>query len=812
MGVVYRACDLVLDREVAVKLLADGPNGGAAAAARFLDEARITAQLQHPGVPAVYQAGVAADGRPYLAMKLIGGRTLAAARPAAEAVAGVFEKVCEAVGYAHSRGVIHRDLKPGNVMVGEFGEVQVMDWGVAKVLGDPAGRPENGVPTHKTAALDPDGTLTLPGSVLGTPAFMAPEQAAADTARVGRPSDVFALGAVLYWLLTGRPLYAGPNPEAVRRAAEDGPTAAALARLDACGADPGLAALCKRCLAFDPLDRPADAGELAAAVARLRASAEGRARRAETAAAEERVRRRLQVRLGGLAAAALLAGGLAATLQWGRAERALAAVTVEQREAELARGRTLEVLRSMTGDLATDRAQRAAELSEADRRYLTEVGRLWAEVAAGRGDGPEARGLRAEGQYRVGLISYNLSEHAAAERAYRASLDELAPLLDGPAAPAHRRQAAVTQAALGALLVYTGRRAEAEGPTRAAYELWKRLATDSPADRPGRANAANALGVLLRDSGRPAAAVEPLLAARDEYRQLAAETPGDPWFRRGLARASANLGAAWRRTGRPADAERALAEALAGYTELVQKHPHLHVFRSGVAFTHSVRGPLFQGLGRMSEAEEAFRAAHDEYRRLADDQPRHPYYREEQASAEDDLGRFLAAAGRPAEAEKVLDTARSMWDQLAAGPRNSPQVRYGRCGNATALAAVYRAAGRPDKAERLNQEALAELRRLAAETPADPVYRYDAGDCLALSAAAAVVPADAGAVLGPGAAATDALAAAAVAELAAAVAAGYRDADTMAGDGDLRAIRHRDDFKGVLDRCRELALAGRAAE
>src|SRR5262245_32127680 len=134
MGVVYRARDLSLDRDVAVKLLQDGYPADSPVARRFTDEARITAQLQHPGVPAVYRVGALPDGRPFLAMKLIKGRTLAALlaeRPDPAADRGrfvaVFEHVCQAVAYAHSLRVIHRDLKPSNLMVGKFGEVQVMD-------------------------------------------------------------------------------------------------------------------------------------------------------------------------------------------------------------------------------------------------------------------------------------------------------------------------------------------------------------------------------------------------------------------------------------------------------------------------------------------------------------------------------------------------------------------------------------------------------------------------------------------------------------------------------------------------------------
>jgi serine/threonine protein kinase len=154
MGAVYRATDTAFAREVAVKVLLDKYAPTSGTARRFHDEARITGQLQHPNIPAVHDLGTLPDGRPFLAMKLIKGETLddllkARTGPADDRgrFVAVFEQVCQAVAYAHAHKVIHRDLKPGNVMVGAFGEVQVMDWGLAKVLG-----------TRDAEVTDPDAT------------------------------------------------------------------------------------------------------------------------------------------------------------------------------------------------------------------------------------------------------------------------------------------------------------------------------------------------------------------------------------------------------------------------------------------------------------------------------------------------------------------------------------------------------------------------------------------------------------------------------------------------------------------------------
>jgi serine/threonine protein kinase len=137
MGVVFAGRDVALDREVAVKRLRPDHSAGPEVVRRFLEEAKITARLQHPGIPAVHEVGTLPDGRPFLAMKLIKGERLAALVKGqghgGGKWVGVFEAVCQAVGAAHANGIIHRDLKPANVMVGAFGEVQVMDWGLAKV-------------------------------------------------------------------------------------------------------------------------------------------------------------------------------------------------------------------------------------------------------------------------------------------------------------------------------------------------------------------------------------------------------------------------------------------------------------------------------------------------------------------------------------------------------------------------------------------------------------------------------------------------------------------------------------------------------
>ena len=232
----------------------------------------------------MHDLGSLPDGRPFLAMKLIDGRTLESllrdrSDPAADRgrFLAVFEAVCQAVAYAHARHVIHRDLKPSNVMVGAFGEVQLMDWGLAKVLLEAPARPpaapadsDSALATEISQARDADSSVTQAGSVLGTPAYMAPEQALGAIDQVDERSDVFGLGAILAVILTGEPPFVGDTTDETRILAAGGKVDDCFVRLDACAAEPVLIALCKRCLSPERNDRPADGGAVAAAVAALR--------------------------------------------------------------------------------------------------------------------------------------------------------------------------------------------------------------------------------------------------------------------------------------------------------------------------------------------------------------------------------------------------------------------------------------------------------------------------------------------------------------------------------------------------------------
>ncbi|MHC4472477.1 MAG: serine/threonine-protein kinase [Planctomycetota bacterium] len=329
IGVVLKGRDTDLGRDVALKLLHEKYCEDPEVLQRFVEEAQIGGQLQHPGIVPVHELGMGGDERPFIAMKLVKGQTLAALLAKRESpyedrrrMISIFEQVCLTMAYAHVRGVIHRDLKPSNIMVGAYGEVQIVDWGLSKVLG------QGGVEDEKRASLahanvsiietvrsrEP-GSGSLAGSVMGTPEYMPPEQADGRVEEIDERSDVFSLGAILCEILTGLPPYSGEGSQPLVQAHE-ARQREALERLEGSGADEELVSLTKRCLLPRQSARPRDAGVVAEAVGSWLATTEERARKAEVEAAEaracaagERKARRLVMALAATIVLAVLLGG-----------------------------------------------------------------------------------------------------------------------------------------------------------------------------------------------------------------------------------------------------------------------------------------------------------------------------------------------------------------------------------------------------------------------------------------------------------------------------------------------------------------------
>ena len=338
VGMILHGRDVDLQRDLALKVLLEEHKDNPEHVRRFVEEAQISGQLQHPGIVPVFELGRLEDQRPYFSMKLVEGKTLSALLESREnpsddrgRLLGIFEQVCQTMAYAHSRGVIHRDLKPANIMVGNFGQVQVMDWGLAKVL--PASPLTSVSPTETMAtSIVPEelrvdtvkGTngsdsATRLGSVMGTFPYMSPEQAQGKVDQLDERSDVFALGSLLCQILTGQPAYVQDQAD-LHDMAAGAQLDDCFDRLDACHTEVELIQLAKSCLAPDPNARIRNAGTIASELGSFNESIETRLRKAEldkiaaeVATKEERRRRKIYVGicllLAAVGAAAIVVAG-----------------------------------------------------------------------------------------------------------------------------------------------------------------------------------------------------------------------------------------------------------------------------------------------------------------------------------------------------------------------------------------------------------------------------------------------------------------------------------------------------------------------
>ncbi len=265
MATVYRAHDQELDRSVALKILTL-PDVHGDLASRMLREARIVAQLEHPGIVPIHDVGTLPDGRVYYTMKLVQGQTLDRQQRSSANLNDrlrLFLRICDAVAFAHSRGVLHRDLKPSNIMVGAFGEALVMDWGIAARIREQ----QAGTAPATDAPGEIPSPITQNGVIVGTPGYLSPEQASGAVDRIDQYSDIYGLGAVLYFILTGQ----SPIPDhaiavAIDRTIRGDFVAPRSIRSEV---PRRLEAICLKAMALNPEDRYPSVDSLSADISRF---------------------------------------------------------------------------------------------------------------------------------------------------------------------------------------------------------------------------------------------------------------------------------------------------------------------------------------------------------------------------------------------------------------------------------------------------------------------------------------------------------------------------------------------------------------
>ena len=714
LGEVFVAEDQELHREVALKEIQSQRADEPESRSRFLMEAEITGGLEHPGIVPVYGLGSYGDGRPYYAMRFIRGDSLKEAitqfhaNPDAkhESLAlrqllRRFTDVCNAMAYAHSRGVLHRDLKPGNIMLGKYGETLVVDWGLAKTSAAVSETQASAASSGATgAALDAETPLkpasgsnvdpTQMGRAIGTPAYMSPEQAAGRLDELSPASDVYSLGATLYMLLVGKPAFGGEDMGAVLRQVQKGafPTPRQVNRQ----VPPALEAICLKAMARAAGARYTTPRALADDIEHWLADEPVAVYREALPARLRRWSRRHKALVSAAVALLLtavvgLAVGLVAVDQeQRRTQKALVAVDQEQGRTQQAlaaeqrrRQQARQALDAMSSAIIDEWLGKQKELLPEHRAFLEQALRFYEEFAQETAQDEEARTGVAAASMRVSGIYNQLGQASAAEAGYRQSA-QLYRLLaaDFDNRPEFRLELARSHNDLGKLLKATGRLPEAETAYRDALALKKQLAADFP-DRPDYrlelARSQNSLGILMQHTHRLPEAEAAYRDALTLKKQLAADFPNQPDYRFELVRSQVNLAVLMQNTNRPKEAETAYRDALALQKQLIADFPNRPDYRFDLAKSQLNLGVLLIATGRPQEGETAYRDALTLYKQLAADFPNRPDYRYELAGCHSALGILLNDTGRLQEAETAYRGALALLKQLAADFPNVPDYQ-----------------------------------------------------------------------------------------------------------------------------------------
>jgi serine/threonine-protein kinase len=755
MGVVFRARQRSLNRVVALKMLIAGSLAGPAALQRFRTEAEAIAHLDHPHIVPVYDHGDV-NGQPFFSMKFMEGGTLARHRDRfgrdPRAAARLLATVAGAVHYAHQRGILHRDLKPTNILLDAEGRPHVTDFGLAKrVTGDASPTPDPDRPVAPTEVFLPstsdsttptqatvphadhlDDYATQTGVIVGTLSYMAPEQASGRSSAVTTAADVYALGAILYELLTGRQPHRGATPlETLQLLRDQEPLAPSAIRA---GLDRDLETICLKCLEKDPRRRYPSAQALAED---LHSYLDGKPIRARTCGTTERLwlwcRRRPVV--AGLAAA------LALCLLIG-----LPTVVV------------LLVLALQFGHDAQVHLSRAEQNLEEARRQEWEAQKNAAEAERQKG---EAQKNAAEAERRKNEAETNLAlEEKSFRQAHQAvndfwvrSSEELAAFPGAQTLrktlaetalryyeqfleqrgddPALRREMAEAHVRVAQITSLVGSKPKALQAYEKGRDIYEELICDDPHSvnlQRELARAWHNVGTLQHVVGRSKEGLDSHLKARDYYEKFLRDHPDDEGLQSGLANTLGNIVVTYTETGRYDDAYGVLQQALQLLDHLVELHPRSPDYLSAQAGIYNHLGVLYsRQIGKETEMLEAHIKAHALREKLARSEPKNLQFQRNLAESFHNLGVAQIDAGKTDDGIHSYEEALRIRDQLT---RENPRVTQLQCELAASfsdMGAAHGMKGDAVKALEDHQKAKEILKALLRDNPDVPQFQSDLG-------------------------------------------------------------------------------------
>jgi tetratricopeptide (TPR) repeat protein len=855
IGQVWLARDTDLGRDVALKEIRPDRGGNSQIWLRFLAEARITGQLEHPGIVPVYElVRGERDQRPFYTMRFIHGRTLSQAckqyharRTAGEAqrmelheLLGAFVSVCQAIAYAHSRGVIHRDLKGSNVVLGDFGEVVVLDWGLAKMVDHPE---DAGATPPITLPQEENREETQVGHVLGTPAYMSPEQAEGRLDRIDRRSDVYGLGAILYEILTGRPPFMGEHRSGLlHQVIHDTPLPP---RSLVAGTPIALQAVCLKALAKKPGERYASASDLAQEVQRFLADAPVNAYKepARTRLARWGRRHRMLMTSGAALLVAAVVALTAGTLLLGKAN----ARTQEQRD--LAQQNfhkaRLAVDQYLTAVSENTLLKGPAPGLQPLRKELLELAlAYYLDFLQQQGDNPTLQADLAAAYLRIGRINAEIGTKTEAltavlharelyETLTRAQPDnaalmnelanchsEIGVLQSQTGEPAEGLRSLEQAVALGSTLIQdhpgvatygydlatnyrrlahlqqlNGKSDHAVASLQHSIELLDGLALNSPNSLPyqvARAAVYNNLGLVRTFSGQTRAALEDDRRAVEIWEKLDRENPGNLEVQNGLAATSGNMGWLLSLRDRQSEALAAYERALSVREKMARENPKVGQYQTELARILTSLGSLYQTLDQPAKARQSHSQAVAIREKLVAGNPA-VNLQIDLSWSYTQFAYLEIATGKPDDASRLYQQALGLATKLMATNSANPQLLYIISAGQGGMGRVYSKQGRPAEALQSLQEALTTL----AKIPSGHLnVLYDRACWLALCSSVigqgktSLTPAEK--------AEREKFSEQAMGALREAVSAGQFSVHDLHNDRDLDGLRSREDFKKLL--------------
>jgi serine/threonine protein kinase/tetratricopeptide (TPR) repeat protein len=734
MGVIYRARHRSLNRLVALKRIHRDRLGSAADVQRFRNEAEAAAGLDHPHIVPILEVGDC-DGQPYFTMKLIEGGNLSQFISRRDADANnislrlcvkLLIEVARPVHHAHQRGILHRDLKPSNVLLDAAGVPHVTDFGLAK-------------------RLQGDSSLTRSGDLLGTPSYMAPEQAGGGTAAVTVATDVYGCGAILYALLTGRPPFRGigvlETLDQVRHQEPPRP------RASNPRVDRDLETICLKCLEKEPGRRYGSAEALAEDLERWLV---GELVAARPPSRMDRLRKFVRRNKGPVGATAAVIGllvlglvgtsiGLNRALEAeANATRAAESESWQRRLAEVAyegevqqRREARKAVDEMYSQFAEQWLNERPRLEKTQREFVEKVLRYYEKFALAESTDPQERFETAYAYFRVGQIQHRLGQEVRAEEAYGRAISIFAALADGHAAEARYHYGLLrSHNRLGGVLLTRNQLKRAEAAYLEGAKVGESLVASFPQTSDHwleLASSFDGLGLLLHRTGRDEEA-ERYYRRALEFKQTKAElAAAQPAYFRNLAATHRGLGNVLWTAKRLKDAEQEHRRSVALLEKLVADFPGPPDYREDLCMSRANLAGVLKEIGRLPDAIQLVERTLEDQEKLVREFSESPQYQRTLAATYQNLGIIQNAAGHRDRAEAAYGKAIAVVEKLAARFETFAEYQqlmaycYFNRGN------LLRESGRMPDAETDYAQALAIRKKLVEKFPAVPAYRQELG-------------------------------------------------------------------------------------